>query len=153
MDQEASGVTVHRQERALRRSQNRIRRAGDPERGKGLGDSMRADPTSGCFSDDVLCHSQGTDQGETRRHAKLVDTNSKRIVAKKVGTSVNPADFMTKPRPKIEPLVNTMGYEFVEQCLKRAEAHGLRLVGSLTNAKKKPTSWAPPQQNETLGNS
>ena len=30
---------VHRRKRAVRRSQNRIRRAGDPERGKGLGDS------------------------------------------------------------------------------------------------------------------
>ena len=41
-------------ERTVRRSQNRIRRAGDPERGKGLGDSMCAESTSGCLSDDVL---------------------------------------------------------------------------------------------------
>ena len=38
---------------------------------------------------------------------------------KKVGTSVNPADLMTKPmpRPKIEQLMNIMGYEFVEHFL------------------------------------
>ena len=34
----AGGFTVHRRERAVRRSQNRIRRAGDPERGKGFGE-------------------------------------------------------------------------------------------------------------------
>ena len=57
---------------------------------------------------------------------------SKRFVTKKVGTSVNPADLMTKPmpRPKIEQLMNIMGFEFVEQCLKRA--------GNLTKAKEKP---------------
>ena len=38
VDQEtASGVVVFRRERAVRRSQNCIRRAWDPERGKGLG--------------------------------------------------------------------------------------------------------------------
>ena len=63
-------------------------------------------------------------------------SKSKRFVTKKVGTSVNPADLMTKPmpRPKIEQLMNIMGFEFVEQCLKRA--------GNLTKAKEKPASWA-----------
>ena len=37
-----------------------------------------------------------------------------RFVTKKVGTNVNPADMMTKPlaKPKIEQLMNIMGYEF-----------------------------------------
>ena len=35
---------------------------------------------------------------------------------KKVGTSVNPADLITKPlpKPKTEQLMNLMGYEFKE---------------------------------------
>ena len=38
------------------------------------------------------------------------------FVTKKVGTRINLADVMTKPmpRPKIEQLMNIMGYEFVE---------------------------------------
>ena len=43
---------------------------GNSERGKGLGDSMLAGPTSGCLSDDVPGQSQRIGQGETRRHAK-----------------------------------------------------------------------------------
>ena len=71
MDQEAaSGVTVHRRERVVRRSQNRIRRVGDPGRGEGPGDSMWAELTAGCLSDDVLGQSQRIGQGESRRHAK-----------------------------------------------------------------------------------
>ena len=47
-------------------------------------------------------------------------SKSGRFVTKKVGTSVNPADLMTKPlpKPKIEQPMNLMGYEFVK--VKRA---------------------------------
>ena len=62
------GVTVHRRERAVRRSQNRIRRARDPECGKV---SMRADTTSGRHSDDVLGQSQRIGRDEARRHAEF----------------------------------------------------------------------------------
>ena len=43
-------------------------------------------------------------------------SKSGRFVTKKVGTSVNPADLMTKPLPKpeIEQLTSLMGYEFVK---------------------------------------
>ena len=43
-------------------------------------------------------------------------SKSGRFVTKKVGTSVNPADLMTKPlpTPKIEQLMSLMGYEFVK---------------------------------------
>ena len=43
-------------------------------------------------------------------------SKSGRFVTKKVGTSVNPADLMTKPlpKPKIEQLMNLMGYEFMK---------------------------------------
>ena len=42
-------------------------------------------------------------------------SKSGRFVTKKVGTNVNPADLMTKPlpKPKVEQLMNLMGYEFV----------------------------------------
>ena len=41
-------------------------------------------------------------------------SKSKRFVTKKVGTNVNPADFMTKPmqRPNIELYMNVVGCEF-----------------------------------------
>ena len=70
-------------------------------------------------------------------------SNSIRLVTKEAGTSANPADILTQSmlRPKIEQLMIIMGYEFVEQCLKRAEAHGMRLLGSLTNAKRSPPVW------------
>ena len=43
-------------------------------------------------------------------------SKSGRFVTKKVGTSVHPADLMTKPqpKPKIEQLTNLMGDEFIE---------------------------------------
>ena len=43
-------------------------------------------------------------------------SKSGQFVTKNVGTSVNPADLMTKPlpKPKIEQLMNLMGYEFIE---------------------------------------
>ena len=63
-----------RRERAVRRSQYRIIRARDPERGKGLGDIMWAESTSGCLSNDVLRQSQWIGQGEARRHAESVET-------------------------------------------------------------------------------
>ena len=42
-------------------------------------------------------------------------SKSGRFFTKKVGTSVNPAEFKTKPMPrsKIEQLMNIMGYEFM----------------------------------------
>ena len=46
----------------------------------------------------------------------LEASKSGKFVTKKVGTSVNPADFMTKPlpKPKIEKLMNLTGYEFMK---------------------------------------
>ena len=75
VDQEAaSGVTVHRQERAVRGSQNRIRGAGDPERGEGLGDSVWAELTSGCLGNKVRGQSQRAGQSEACPHAEPVNT-------------------------------------------------------------------------------
>ena len=95
---------------------------------------MWVEPTSGCLSDDALGQPERIGQGETGRHAKPVD------VTKKVGTSVNPADFMTKPmpRPKIGQLMSIfMGYEFVGQSWREQELHGMRLVGGLTDVQEK----------------
>ena len=41
---------------------------------------------------------------------------AKHVTTTKIGTSVNPADLMTKPlpKPKIEQLMSLMGYEFVK---------------------------------------
>ena len=47
--------------------------AWDPARGNGLGDTMWAESTSGCFSNDVPSQSQRIWLGEARRHA-AVDT-------------------------------------------------------------------------------
>ena len=51
-----------------------MRRAWDPERGKGLGDIVRAESTPGCLSNDVLGQPQRTGQSEARRHSESVDT-------------------------------------------------------------------------------
>ena len=40
---------------------------------------MWAEPTSGCLSDDVPGQPQRNGQGETRRHAKLMDTGGIRV--------------------------------------------------------------------------
>ena len=100
-----------------------------------------------CHSDDELGQPQGSGQGRTRRHAERVDTRSlqiKRFVTKKVGTSVNPADLMTKPMPrsKIEQLMNITGHEFVGQSSRQQELCGMRLVGGLTDVKEKAKSLA-----------
>ena len=46
-------VAVFRRERAVRRSQNCVRRARNPESGNGLGNIMWTEPPPGCLSDDV----------------------------------------------------------------------------------------------------
>ena len=108
---------------------------------------MWAEPTFGCFSDDVPGQPQRIGQSETRRHAKTVDTGaskSKRFATKKVGTNVNPAELMTKPMPRlgIEQLMNTIGYEFIGQHQKREELLGTSLYGGLSDVKKKAASLA-----------
>ena len=56
-------------------------------------------------------------------------SNAGRSVTKKVGTNVNPADLMTKPRakPKIEQLMSIMGYEFLRSDVDSLEG---RLTGA-----------------------
>ena len=89
----------------------------DPERGQGLGDSMWAELASGFLSDDVPGQSQRIRQGEARQHAESVDTGGIQVrqVRHEKVRSMNPADIMTKPMPrlKIEQLVNIMGDEFM----------------------------------------
>ena len=89
---------------------------GDPERGKGLGGNMRAESTLRCLSNGVLGQPQRIGQSEARRHAESVDTGGIQVRWVRDGTSVNPADLMTKPlpKPKIDQLVNLMGNEFMK---------------------------------------
>ena len=73
---------------------------------------MRAESTSGCLSNDAC---------EKAKHVDMQNmwiqeaSKSGRFVTKVVVTSVNPADFMTKPmsRSKIEQLTSIMGCEFM----------------------------------------
>ena len=46
---------------------------------------MRAESTSGCLSDDVPGQQQRIGQGETRRHAKLVDTGDIQVRKSRLG--------------------------------------------------------------------
>ena len=59
---------------AVRRFQGSIRRARDPECGKGLGDIVWAESTPGRLSNNVPAQSQRAGQSEAIRHAELVDT-------------------------------------------------------------------------------
>ena len=98
MDHEAAScVAVFRRERALRRSQDRIRRAGVPERREGHGNIVWIEFASRCLSN-------------------VEPSKSGRFTTRKVGTNVNPADLMTKPlaKPEIEQLMGIMGYGFME---------------------------------------
>ena len=104
MDQDAAGrIAVFRRERAVRRSQDRVRRAGDPEHRKGHRDIVWIESALGCLSSNVLGQPEMPRQGKARRYAESVDTGgfqSRAILAKKVGTNVNPADLTTKPLAK-----------------------------------------------------
>ena len=110
MDQEAAGrIAVFCRERAVCRSQDRVRRAGDPEHRKGHGNIVW----------DLVCTWMPRQQCAWVDMQNLwIQEASKvgRFVMKKVGTNVNPADLMTKAlaKPKIEQLMSFMGYEFLD---------------------------------------
>ena len=75
MDQEAaSRVAVFLRERAARRSQDRVRRAGDPEHRKGHGNIVWIESAPGCLSNNVLGQPQRSEQGKACRYAESVDT-------------------------------------------------------------------------------
>ena len=81
MDQEAaSGVSVHRRGRAVRRSQNTDHKSwGSRAWQRTWGIACGVEPASGCLSDDVPGQPQMIGQGETRRHAKPVDTGGLQV--------------------------------------------------------------------------
>ena len=107
----ASGVAVHRRERAVRCSQNCIRRAWDPERGKGFGITCGLNLQLDALATMCLVNRRGLGKS---KHIDMQNLwiqegcKSGRFVTKKVGTSVNPADLLTKPlrKPKNEQLMN-----------------------------------------------
>ena len=100
------------------KKQQVIRRAWDPERGKGLGIScgrnlhLEASATM-CLVSRGLGKAKHVD----KQNLWIQEASkSGRFVTKKVGTSVKPADLMTKPLPKPEteqPTILT-GYEFMK---------------------------------------
>ena len=73
-----------------------------------------------CLSDDVLGQPQRTGAKRSTSTCRICGykrlLGSGRFTTRKVGTSVNPANLMTKPLPKrkIEQLMNLMSYEFME---------------------------------------
>ena len=66
-------------ERAVRRGEDRIGRAGDPERRNGLGNIVWVESAPGCLSNNLHGQSQRSGQGEARRHAESVDTEGFQI--------------------------------------------------------------------------
>ena len=75
MDQEAAScVAVLRRERAVRRSEDRVRRAGDPEHRKGHGNNVWIESAPGRFSNNVLGQPQRSGQGKACRYAESVHT-------------------------------------------------------------------------------
>ena len=110
----ASGIAVLRREWAVRRSQNRIRRVRGSERGKGpVNLHMDTSATMGLVNRRRLGKAKHV---HMQNLWKQEASKSGRFVTKKVGTSVNPADLMTKPppKPRIEQLMSLMGYEFMK---------------------------------------
>ena len=96
-----------------------FRRAGNPERGTGLGDRTWAELKSGCLSNDVLGQQQRIGQGEARRHAEFVETGGiiqGRQVRHEEGRHEREPSRLndeTAAEPTIEQLMNIIGYEFV----------------------------------------
>ena len=88
-------------------------KAGDPECGGGLGDSMWAEATPGRLSNNVLGQSQRAGQGEARRQP--VDTGGIQVKKIRYEERVHECEpspyFMRKPmpRPNIEQLMNIAG--------------------------------------------
>ena len=81
-----------------------------PERGKGPGHIVWAEPTLGRLGNDGLGQSQGAGQSEARRHAESVDTGG--IQVRQVRHEEGRHEPL--PKPKIEQLKSLMGYEFVK---------------------------------------
>ena len=85
---------------------------------KGPGNILQTESARGCLGNVVPGQSQGLGKA---KHVDMQNlwiqeaSKSGRFATKKVDTSVNPADLMTKPIPKarIEQLMSLMGYEFV----------------------------------------
>ena len=115
MPQEAaSRIAVFRRERAVRRSQDRVRRAEEPEH-LSCGLNLHLDASA------TMCLVNRGGLGKAK-HVDMQNlwiqeaSTARRFVTKKVGTNVNPADLMTKPlaNPKVEQLMSIMGCEFWE---------------------------------------
>ena len=69
-NKQQSLIAVFRRELAVRRSQDRVRRAGDPEHHEGHGNIVRVESALGCFSNNVPGQPQ---RPRPRRFAEPVD--------------------------------------------------------------------------------
>ena len=137
VDQEAAGgvVTVHRRERAVRCSQNRIRREWGSrvsQRTWGRACGLNLHPDASATT--CLFNRRGSGQSETRRRAKLVDTGAIQVNEIRHFSSRHERAsrrLMTKPmpRPKIEQCMNIMGYEFAEQCFEACRSTWYEIGG------------------------
>ena len=128
MDQEAAGggAVVCRQW-AMCCSQDGLRRARDPKRGEGPGNILQTESALGCLGNGVPGQSQRTGQGETRRHAKPVDTGG--IQVKEIRHE--------ESRHEREP--RRLNDEADAETENRAahEHHGLRVCGTVFEASGK----------------
>ena len=120
LDQEAAGrIAVFCRERAVCRSQDRVRGAGHPEHCKGHGNIVWIESAPGSLSNNVPCQPERPGEGKARRYMQNLwiqeASEAGRFVTEEVGTNVNPADLMTKPlaKPMIEQLMGIMGDEFL----------------------------------------
>ena len=88
---------------------------------------MWAEPTSGCLSDDVPGQPQRNGQGETRRHAKLMDTGGIRVENVRHEESLHEREPRRLDDEADAEIGNRGAYEFyglrfVEKYLKRARS-------------------------------
>ena len=103
---------------ALSSAEDGLRRARDPKRGEGPGKSCRLNLHLDASATMCLVNRRGLGKA---KHVDMQNlwmheaSKSGWFATKKVDTSVNPADLMTKPIPKgrLEQLMSLMGYEFV----------------------------------------
>ena len=104
------------------RSPNRIRSIWDPERVREVGISCGHLDASAAM---CLANRRGLGNAKTvdMQHLWIQEARKSGRFVTKVGTSVNPANLMTKPlaRPKIEQLMHIMVYEFINDREGRVE--------------------------------
>ena len=70
----AGRIAVLCRERAVCRSQDRVRRAGDPEHRKGHGNIVWIESAPGCLGNNVLGQPERLGEGKARRYVESVNS-------------------------------------------------------------------------------